>query len=70
MQKLNAEIKMFDDQLNDKKANLKKQLEEASYKFDVENNMEESLYELKAIRTKIINHGKQLKAEIDKEQNV
>ncbi|MDD6771822.1 AAA family ATPase [Inconstantimicrobium porci] len=70
VQKLNAEIKMFDDQLNDIKANLKKQLEEASYKFDVEKNMEESLYELKAIRTKIINHGKQLKAEIDKEQNV
>lgn len=70
IQKLNAEIKMYDDQLNDIKSNLRSQLEEASYKFDVENNMEESLYELKAIRTKIINHGKQLKAEIDKEQNV
>lgn len=70
VQKLNAEIKMFDDQLNDIKANLKNLLEEASYKFDIENSMDDSLAELKAIRTKIIKHGKELKAVADKEENV
>lgn len=70
VQKLNAEIKMYDDQLTEIKVNLRNQLDEAAYKFDIENSMDASLSELKVIRAKIVKHGKELKTAVEQEEIV